>query len=141
MYEVIQFPLTDKMTTGVTRVDDQHRQLLNLAANLVNSMGEQLSNEKVKENLDFLGDYVVVHFQDEELLQQESSYPGYIEHKKHHDELIITFTHLKTMYEKEGNSTVFQDELNNSILSWVMDHIRKEDQLFAMHYKLVKGIL
>lgn len=135
MYEIIHFPLTEKMTTGVTKVDEQHRELLRLAENLVNSIGKQLSNDSVKENLFFLSRYAVNHFKDEELLQQDVNYPGYEVHKQIHADFVETLLLLKQQYTLEGNTLCLQEKLNDSVISWVIDHICGEDKKFAVYYK------
>ena len=56
--------LTKDMETGVSKIDEQHKELID-RLNQVSSMGlKSFSKEETQKTLDFLGDYVVKHFSD-----------------------------------------------------------------------------
>ena len=75
------------LVTGNEDIDNQHRELFDKTNQLYDAVdnGEKDAIFKI---LEFLGEYVQVHFTDEEKFMLESGYDGYEEHKKVHDELV-----------------------------------------------------
>ncbi|MDR2898623.1 MAG: bacteriohemerythrin [Spirochaetaceae bacterium] len=112
---------------GVTLIDEQHQELIN-RINQVTSMGiESVSKEQTEKTLDFLGDYIVKHFGDEEVLQKKSGYPQYEWHKEQHQIYIDNFKKLKAEFMANGASIKYTMDLNNSIIDWIVKHIKNVD--------------
>jgi len=119
--------LTKDMETGVPLIDSQHRELVD-RINAVTAMGtKSTSVEETKRTLDLLGNYIVTHFNDEEELQKKAGYPKYKEHQAQHKYYINEFQKLKQEFEKNGSSPKFTLELSNSIIAWIVRHIKSED--------------
>jgi hemerythrin len=127
--------LTKDMETGIEKIDTQHKELISRINKLLEVGGSSASHEEVEKTIDYLGDYVVKHFSDEEELQINSKYPGYPEHKKLHTSFIDDFAKLKEEYEKNGNSMEFSMKLNNTLLTWIIKHIKGEDVEYGKYYK------
>jgi hemerythrin len=115
------------LEVGVPEIDEQHRELVN-RLNQVTEMGiDAVSREETKKTLDFLGDYVVKHFGDEEALQKKSGYPKYEWHKEQHKLFIDNFKKLKEEFITNGASLKYTMDLNNSIITWIVRHIKTAD--------------
>jgi hemerythrin len=126
--------ITKDMEVGIPQVDAQHRELVD-RLNAVTTMGaKSVSKEETKKTLDLLGDYIVKHFGDEEKLQKQSGYPKYEWHKGQHQIYIAEFGKLKREYEANGVSAKFTLDLNNSIVSWIVRHIKTVDVEFGKFY-------
>ncbi len=135
MYEDVNFELTEAMMTGVEKIDLQHKEILRIASQTVNSIGQKLSDQTIKENLTFLWRYISIHFREEEELQQEVNYPYFQQHKQLHDDFSEEFIDLNIQYNLEGKSQELQDMLHNEIIQWVVNHVINEDSRFAAYYK------
>jgi hemerythrin len=124
------------MEVGVPKIDEQHRELID-RLNQVMSMGldDSLSREETKKTLDFLGDYVIKHFRDEEALQKESRYPKYEWHKEQHKFYVDNLNKLKEEFARNGASMKFTLDLNNSIVVWIVKHIKSVDKEFGRYYQ------
>lgn len=129
---MIQF--TEDMKIGVPHIDAQHQELIDLANKTASLCEQNPSEEQMKECLDFLGNYVVKHFGDEEALQIESNYPRYPQHKEIHQEFVGTFQSLYARFEKSGPTEELSRIFNRSVSNWIVTHIKMEDIVFGKHY-------
>ena len=127
--------LTKDMETGVEKIDTQHRELINRINNLVAAGEKAASKEETQKTIDYLGEYVVKHFSDEEELQIKSKYPKYAEHKAKHTFFIDDFSKLKTEFAGRSNSMEFTMKLNSSLITWIVKHIKGDDTEFGRFYK------
>lgn len=131
--------LTKDMETGVRKIDEQHIELIN-RINTVTSMGMQsISKEETQKTIDLLGDYIVTHFSDEEALQKQCGYPKYERHREQHQAYIAAFQKLKKEFAENGSSARFTLELNNSVIAWIVKHIKAVDVEFGAYYKAHKA--
>ncbi len=127
--------ITKDMIVGIPKVDEQHKELVKML-NTAQAMGiKAFSDAETKKTLDFLGDYVVKHFADEEALQRQSNYPKYEWHKGQHKSFIEEFGRLKQEFHKNGASAKFTLNLNKSVIDWVIRHIKSADTEFGRHYQ------
>jgi hemerythrin-like metal-binding protein len=130
--------LSKSMEVGIPLVDEQHKELVD-KLNHVTSMGvESASKEETQKTLDFLGDYIHKHFSDEEALQKQSNYPKYEWHKQQHKLYIDNFAKLKQEFAMNGASLKFTLDLNNSIVTWIVSHIKSVDVEFGKFYQEIK---
>jgi len=127
--------LTKDMETGVELIDTQHRELINRINNLLSIGEKSCSKEETQKTIDYLGEYIVKHFSDEQGLQSKSKYPKYEEHKEKHNKYISDFNKLKDEFLKNGNSIDFTLKLNNSLITWIIKHIKGDDVEFSKYYK------
>ena len=126
--------LSKDMETGIAKIDAQHRELID-RLNAVTAMGaKSVSTEETQKTLNMLGDYIVKHFSDEEALQKQSGYEKYEWHKAQHQLYIGEFQKLKEEFKADGYSAKFTLDLNNSIINWIVRHIRSVDVEFGKHY-------
>jgi len=127
--------LTKELETGVTKIDEQHRELIN-RINAVTSMGaKSASKEETQKTIDLLGAYIVRHFSDEEELQKQCGFPNYESHKKLHKQFIDEFQNLKKDFIANGPSPKFTLTMNNSIIAWIVRHIKTSDVEFGKYFK------
>jgi hemerythrin len=122
------------MEVGVVKIDEQHKELIDRINSLVTMGSKVFSQEETQKTLDFLGNYVVQHFGDEEELQKECNYPKYEWHKAIHQDFIKDFIKLKEEFARYGASFNFTLELNHRIVSWIVRHIKSEDVEFGKFY-------
>ena len=127
--------LSKDMETGVEKIDTEHKELISRINKLLEVGGSSASHEEIEKTIDYLGDYVVKHFNDEEEIQIKYKYPRHPEHHKMHAFFIDDFAKLKEEYEKNGNSMEFTMKLNNTLVTWIVKHIKGEDVQFGKYYK------
>ena len=123
-----------KLETGVTRVDNQHREL----CRLVDGLLDRNKETRIEDTIKFLGDYVVQHFADEEALQAACSFPGLPGHKELHADFIKVFLELKTQLaeaEDDGERDMVILTINGTVVDWLRNHIMIHDRHFTDYYK------
>jgi len=119
--------LSRDMEVGVLEIDAQHKELVD-RLNALMSMGhDAASKEETQKTLDLLEEYIVKHFADEEELQRKNKYPEYESHKKMHELYIGEFQKLKKEFADNGHSIKFTMDLNNSLINWIVKHIKSAD--------------
>ena len=77
---------------GIEIVDKQHRHLVDLTNELYNAcIGERDElDQKFKDVMKELVEYVMVHFRDEEKIMEGIRYPKFKEHKQKHEDFVKT---------------------------------------------------
>jgi len=127
--------LTKDMEIGILKIDNQHKELVS-RLNTVSSMGaKSISKEETVKTINFLSDYVVKHFYDEEVMQKQSGYPKFDWHKEQHNQFINDFQHLRNEFMKNGASAKFTLTLSNSVIDWIVRHIKFMDAEFGRYYR------
>ena len=115
------------MEVGVVEIDAQHMELVNRLNALLSMGHDAASKEESQRTLDMLEEYIIKHFSDEEELQRKNKYPEYESHKKLHQLFIDEFEKLKKEFEANGHSLKFTMDLNNSLINWIVKHIKSAD--------------
>ncbi|WP_052299736.1 bacteriohemerythrin [Treponema primitia] len=115
------------LATGNAEIDSQHKQIFRLTSNLAEASKNGQDAKFLKETLEFLINYTVKHFSDEEALASRYSYPDYRDHKKLHDDFRITVTQLSAEYDTKGSSQELWDKVTTTVVHWVIQHIKQQD--------------
>jgi hemerythrin len=124
-------PWRPELETGIPVVDEQHKELFRQAEKLLDRHKE----DRVREALKFLEDYVVMHFGTEELMQNVSKYPMRLEHRKMHEDFVAVFLKLKQEFVEGGNDMAFTIKITKIVLDWLEEHIGVHDKEFGVFFK------
>jgi methyl-accepting chemotaxis protein len=115
------------MATGVSSVDDQHQQLIQMLASLDEACRRGEAKSRLEEMVNFLADYAVRHFQHEEGIMDETQCPNSAKNKLAHKQFLAQFAKFKERFDKEGATTSLILELKNMTSAWLVNHICKVD--------------
>ena len=127
--------LSKDLEVGVAKIDSQHKELID-RLNAVTSMGvRSVSKEETQKTLDLLEKYIIKHFTDEEALQLQSRYPKYEWHKELHRYYFGEFQKLKNTFATSGYSAKYTLDLSNSIVNWIVKHIKSVDVEMGKHLR------
>ena len=129
------FVLTKDMETGVPKIDEQHKELVNRINAVLTIGAAAASHEEIQKTLDFLEEYVIKHFGEEEALQRQSKYPKYEWHREQHRSFIADYKKLEEEFAANGASAKFNVGVNITILNWVAKHIKTVDVAFGEYYR------
>jgi len=121
----------DSLSVGVEEIDNQHKGLFDAVNKLYDACSQGKGRQEVGKIVDFLGEYVITHFEAEEKLQQQNSYPDYGKHKEEHEKFIVDFTALKNRLEAEGSTLSFVSLVNRTVSDWLIRHISSTDKAFG----------
>ena len=131
--------------TGNELVDNDHKEIFELVEQVLTSSFKS-RKDKVKTAIEFLANYVVRHFANEEQLMDESGYPRTDEHKKEHSDFLEVATQLYEKflnnefslgeYENEDDDDLhFSLEINKTVVGWLTKHVMGSDRSLADHYR------
>lgn len=127
------FPWTDKLSVGITEIDNQHKKLVYLVNQLHKAMKTQKGAHESGKILDELAQYVVTHFKYEEDLFEEKQYPLQGEHIQLHKDLVDKVSAFHDEFKK-GKAGLSMD-LMYFLTDWLKNHIMKADKAYTPYLK------
>ena len=129
----------EKYKVGVGLIDTQHKVLFDrLSAFIQVVQNEDDWNgklEKVKETLEFLKDYVVYHFDDEEAYQERINYPDIEKHKKMHASFKDGVNGYVELLNEGNFGQEDIQELSAKLMTWLIMHVGRMDQKLGEYAK------
>ncbi len=118
------FQWSDRLNTGITEIDNQHR----VIADYINALydAKQSSNRNEVEGvLSGLVDYTLNHFSFEEQLMEEAGYSFLKAHQRVHQLFVNRIGEYRERFAQEEDIT---SELLQLLKSWLGNHIEQEDR-------------
>ena len=114
--------------TGVPEIDTQHKVLFDN----INRLGKLLDKEDIERAeadylLDFLKQYVVQHFKNEENCMARFHCPAHAKNKDQHAQLQNALAHFNTEYAALGPLRELLQRLHTTLVWWINSHILKVD--------------
>lgn len=126
---------TEDLATGIEKIDEQHRELFRRVNELMEACAKGKGKEQVLKTSNFLSEYVVMHFGDEEKIMREKNYPGYEAHKAQHDGFVKRFAEIKEKLGQTGPTVDLVIKMNNFLVDWLFNHIKKTDKALGAYLK------
>jgi len=111
--------------TGIKKVDDEHKILVNMLNKLEACITAPNSEEVLAMVLRNLVDYVKFHFKSEEEVMERIGFPELQRHKVLHKDLVNEVAAILLDLKKDRLWTV--PELTAFLQHWLVDHILGED--------------
>jgi hemerythrin-like metal-binding protein len=122
-----------RLETGHSRIDEQHRALVDTFNRLHGAMKLGKGREELGNTLVFLKDYTVSHFAMEEELMTRHAYVGAANHRKIHADLLAQVADLVDKFQK--GTTTLTLPVMNFLENWLVTHIQGEDYRLAAFLK------
>lgn len=121
---------------GIPFIDKQHLVLINNAMDLLRSIDNGYSKSEIERLIEFLNEYVVIHFQTEEKYLEIKNYPFLENQKMQHQNFIKSFKQLKKeINSNEMSKTYLMFRIQILIIDWIVNHILKEDKHFGNYFR------
>lgn len=118
----------NSLLTGIESIDDQHKELFNRMNQLVLAMKEGKGKDEVIKSLDFLEEYVIKHFDEEEKIQKKNNYPKFSLQHAQHEEFKKELKQLRMVFETTGISALFVINMQQKMGQWWKNHINNLDK-------------
>ncbi len=129
---------TEKLATGISTIDSQHKELFKRINNLVVAIKQQRCRSEIDGMIQFLDDYARVHFSEEEKHMRETNYPGIKEQLESHKQYLAALAELKNqpaLPRIQGSSYDLSATINQVVVDWIVDHIMRLDMKFGEFLK------
>lgn len=127
------FPWSEKMETGISKFDNQHKKLVEIINNLYSAIQAGKSDQVLDKILNELVEYTVYHFNSEEEAFKQFNYPEYEKHHKIHEDLKATVVDFISKYKSGDQAIGFS--LMNFLKKWLVQHIMGTDTKYGPFLK------
>ena len=124
-----------KFACGINLIDKQHKDLVLL----VNDMFNHVTGNEKEESAYFNSvirkaiEYIRIHFATEEKIMLATGFKGYAEHKKKHDDFVLTVIGNVRAYQFSKRFTLFS--FTKYLKEWVLTHIALMDKQYFDHLR------
>ena len=125
-----------QLDIGVTEMNHQHQDLLNLMNDLHDAFEAKKNFEEQKNCFLKLKVATVEHFKEEEMFQEEMQWSKLATHKIIHKRLLEEFTKHESVFIQTKELT---DDFFRFLKFWLSSHIQGIDMEYGQHYKQKKG--
>jgi methyl-accepting chemotaxis protein len=121
--------------TGHEMVDSQHGQLFDAINDLLETCEQGADRDALKKSLDFLSDYTVKHFFDEEQILKKHGFSDLAHHNQYHEAFKKTVRELAHEFILKGVSDTLIQAVEGKIGKWLVEHIKGQDFRWAKELK------
>jgi hemerythrin len=128
-------PWTPDLSTAVDEIDDQHKELISRVDSLLSALDKGRGREEISKIVQFLSDYVVFHFGNEERYMTQYSYTNTSQHLAQHAQFIKTFVRLKDRLLMEGINAQLAEDTRQLVVDWLINHIKYSDKALGLFLK------
>lgn len=138
--EANTFAFTEKYMVGIDLIDNEHRRLFEIIADVDKVIHAELLHDKYDEIMRLLGelkDYTEFHFNDEEALMERIHYPNLDFQRRAHNAFIerLVEINLSELDDMDDNQQEYLLELMAYLQNWLINHILKADKLIGEYQK------
>ncbi|MDH5345033.1 MAG: bacteriohemerythrin [Gammaproteobacteria bacterium] len=121
----------DDFSVGVTSVDLEHRELIDLINDLHAVMGEGGDYDRIVAALGEIYAQISAHFALEEKFMRDTRYAGYPAHKGDHEKLLDDLRDIMDGVEDDGSYD--EARLSRDLEAWFTEHFRTHDAKLHHH--------
>lgn len=118
---------TDDLATGHQDIDRQHRELFDRFNRFLEACSSRQGPAEILRLFEFLDQYVVEHFRQEEQLMKQHDYPETLFHQQQHREFTSRLRELRRELAKAGATITVLIHTNKALLYWLSTHIKQID--------------
>ena len=127
----------DNLASGSSEIDTQHKELFQRINSLLAVFAKgTASKEDVSRIVQYLSDYVVLHFGNEERYMATYAYSSMSAHKAQHAQFVKNFMKLKDRMLLEGINPQLAEETKELCVDWLINHIKYSDRALGSFLKL-----
>ena len=126
----------DNLASGSTDIDDQHKELFKRIDSLLIAFEKGTGRREVADIVQYLSDYVVFHFGNEERYMAKYAYSSMSAHKAQHEQFVKNFQKLKERLMMEGINEQLTADAKDLVVDWLINHIKYSDRALGMFLKL-----
>jgi hemerythrin len=132
---LMTYEWSSELETGNKTIDAQHRKLFETLNNLIEAQRMRKGVGELYKAVEFLTNYVIEHFNDEEKLADYYDYPDRHNHKNIHTKFKDTVKELVEQLRKEGYNDIILDNTVKIVSDWLVNHIKNSDFKLAEYIK------
>lgn len=112
--------------TGIEAVDHEHQELVALINQLHEKIGQNASDETIKEFLGEVFAHISAHFALEETVMRKHGYDEYAAHKADHEALLDDIRDIMDDFDA-GDFKDYENALAPAVRDWFVNHFKTKD--------------
>ena len=116
------------LSTGIENIDNQHKELFDRINQLLLAMKEGKARDEIMQTLNFLEEYVIKHFTEEEMIQKKNDYPKYNIQHEQHEQFKNELKKLRETFASKGTSSLLVLNVQKEMSTWWRNHITELDK-------------
>lgn len=128
------FKWSDKYSVGDHRMDSHHQKLFDILNVLLDAMKEGRGEEVLSKQLDELASYAKYHFDAEEKLMADISYPGLAAQQQAHKAFMDKIAEYQAD-AAEGKDSYVLSKIVSTVLNWLKQHILTMDMQYENYIR------
>ncbi len=109
-------------------IDNHHREIFVRMKSLMLSIAKNQSDKDIVELIQFLKNYVIVHFSTEETYMKKKNYSFYTIHKNQHKKFMYNLQEITNYYENNGSNLYLTLRIKEELIEWFIKHINNQDR-------------
>ncbi|TVQ53035.1 MAG: hemerythrin [Spirulina sp. DLM2.Bin59] len=117
----------DSLKIGIPEIDHQHKLMIDQMNLLVDALKDNKAQEEIQKIIHFLDGYVEQHFGFEEKCMHRYKCPIATTNDQAHRQFITSYNEIKAEFKAHGPSFMLVLQINQNLLDWFINHIRKID--------------
>ena len=118
---------------GNDEIDNQHKELFKRVNKLLSAMADGRGKKTIGKLIEFLTEYVAIHFNAEENLMRKRNYTDYLQHQIQHKQFTADVFHIKQVFETQGATSDLVIQMHKKVCNWLRNHISTEDKKFGAY--------
>jgi len=123
----------DKYSVGISRIDDEHKQFIDIINMAIATKEHNDDPEELKEVLHRITMYAINHFATEETYMIEFNYPEYQYHREEHHNFSKKV--LEYCEKVHGGDFHISNEILEYLKQWLVNHIQITDKKYINCFK------
>ncbi|MDH4183486.1 MAG: bacteriohemerythrin [Nitrospinota bacterium] len=123
----------NRFSVDIPKYDSQHLRLFFIINNLHDAMEKGLGQAALRNILDELVEYTLIHFQEEEMSMADCRYPGLATHVQEHKKLQAEVNNF--INDLNSGKSVVTGEVLGFLVKWLKDHIVQSDKKYSPFLK------
>ncbi len=126
---------TSSLETGIDLIDEQHKELFNKIDKLELAIYKGRSTIELGNLMKYLESYIGEHFEIEEQLMLDHTYPDFAAHSRQHNEFRKIFTGILDSCKNRGADSYLAINVDKEMRKWWENHILKMDMAYIPFVK------
>ncbi|MEW6351657.1 MAG: bacteriohemerythrin [Thermodesulfobacteriota bacterium] len=119
---------TPDLSVHVDKIDDQHKELFQRFGQIEDAIWDGRGKDEVGEIINFMTDYTIFHFGDEEAIMKQHNYPGYAAQKQAHEYFTTEVRQMKARFDAGEITSGLVVEVIDTLGGWFKNHIKIMDK-------------
>ncbi len=123
---------TDTLSVGVTKIDQEHQQLVKIVNTLYEAVMARKSQEILKPILFEMAKYAASHFCTEETYMDHYGYPAMDAHVQEHQNFVNKIEQFVQQFE--AGKLFLTTEIMDFLKNWLINHIQGTDKKYTAFF-------